>query len=107
MVSSTRALALLACLATGHAMAVSPRNAASHATAAPSYVAQPERAAAVKEAFDRAWDGYYKYAFPHDSLKPISKGFSDELLVTAASVHRARLADCCQGPDGEPVPSMP
>lgn len=107
MVSSTRALALLACLAHGHAAAVSPRDAPSHVRAAPSYVAHPERAAAVKEAFDRSWDGYYQYAFPHDSLLPISKGFSDELLVTAASVHRARLADYHKGPDGAPVPSTP
>ena len=95
MVSSTRALALLACLAHGHAAAVSPRDVpASHVAAAPSYVAHPDRAAAVKEAFDRSWDGYYKYAFPHDSLLPISKGFSDELSVTPASVPRAQPADC-------------
>jgi len=27
---------------------------------------------AIKAAFDFAWDGYYKLAFPHDELKPIS-----------------------------------
>lgn len=36
-----------------------------------------ERADAVKEAFTYAWDGYYKYAFPHDELRPVSNGFSD------------------------------
>ena len=36
-----------------------------------------ERAAAVKEAFQFAWDGYYKYAFPHDELHPVTNGFSD------------------------------
>jgi mannosyl-oligosaccharide alpha-1,2-mannosidase len=35
------------------------------------------RAAAVKEAFQFAWDGYYKYAFPHDELRPVTNGFSD------------------------------
>jgi len=36
-----------------------------------------ERADAVKEAFTHAWDGYYKYAFPHDELHPVTNGFSD------------------------------
>ncbi|KAI3553214.1 glycosyl hydrolase family 47 [Colletotrichum abscissum] len=40
--------------------------------AAPQYVNQPERAAAVKEAFQRSWDGYRKFAFPNDTLKPVS-----------------------------------
>lgn len=36
-----------------------------------------QRAAAVKEAFQFAWDGYYKYAFPNDELLPVSDGFSN------------------------------
>ncbi|ESZ97936.1 hypothetical protein SBOR_1701 [Sclerotinia borealis F-4128] len=36
-----------------------------------------ERQAAVKEAFTFAWDGYYKYAFPHDELHPIANSYSD------------------------------
>ncbi|KAL8305682.1 hypothetical protein RB597_003573 [Gaeumannomyces tritici] len=43
-----------------------------------TYKPNPERAAAVKKAFRRSWDGYYKYAFPHDSLKPISKSWDDD-----------------------------
>ncbi|KAH6895941.1 glycoside hydrolase, family 47 [Thelonectria olida] len=35
-------------------------------------VPEPVRAAAVKEAFQLSWDAYYKHAFPHDSLRPIS-----------------------------------
>ncbi|KAF2092100.1 glycoside hydrolase family 47 protein [Saccharata proteae CBS 121410] len=35
------------------------------------------RADAVKEAFEFAWDGYYKYAFPHDELHPVSNGYGD------------------------------
>ncbi|KAF2668371.1 glycoside hydrolase family 47 protein [Microthyrium microscopicum] len=31
-----------------------------------------ERSDAIKAAFDFAWDGYYKLAFPHDELKPVS-----------------------------------
>ena len=36
------------------------------------------RTAAVKEAFRHSWDAYYKFAFPHDSLKPLEKGFEDD-----------------------------
>lgn len=51
---------------------------ASQAVAAPSYEARPERAAAVQEAFQRAWDGYYEYAFPNDTLRPISKTYEND-----------------------------
>jgi len=35
------------------------------------------RAAAVADAFQSAWDGYYKYAFPNDELLPVSNDFSN------------------------------
>ncbi|KAI1342985.1 glycoside hydrolase family 47 protein [Xylariaceae sp. FL0016] len=37
-----------------------------------SYTSYPDRAAAVKNTFQISWDGYYRYAFPNDSLLPIS-----------------------------------
>jgi hypothetical protein len=40
-----------------------------------------QRADAVKEAFTFAWDGYHKYAFPHDELHPVTNGFSDSRYV--------------------------
>lgn len=52
---------------------------------APYYTAQPERAAAVQEAFDRAWNGYYTYAFPHDSLTPLTKSYDDGFAGWGAS----------------------
>ncbi|KAF2001707.1 glycoside hydrolase family 47 protein [Amniculicola lignicola CBS 123094] len=36
-----------------------------------------DRAQAVIDAFRLSWDGYYKYAFPHDELHPVSNTFSD------------------------------
>lgn len=36
-----------------------------------------QKADAVKEAFQHAWDGYMKYAYPHDELHPVSNGFGD------------------------------
>lgn len=36
-----------------------------------------DKANAVKEAFQHAWDGYVKYAFPHDELHPVSNGYGD------------------------------
>jgi mannosyl-oligosaccharide alpha-1,2-mannosidase len=35
------------------------------------------KADAVKEAFQHAWDGYSKYAFPHDELHPVSNTYGD------------------------------
>lgn len=43
-----------------------------------NFESHPDRAAAVKEVFSRAWDGYYEFAFPNDSLKPASKGFKND-----------------------------
>lgn len=43
-----------------------------------TYHPNAERADAVKEAFQRGWDGYYKYAFPHDSLRPVTNGYEDD-----------------------------
>ncbi|KAI0392266.1 glycoside hydrolase family 47 protein [Xylariaceae sp. FL0594] len=45
---------------------------------AASYIKHPDRLNGVKEAFQRSWDGYYKYAFPNDSLKPISKSYDND-----------------------------
>lgn len=36
-----------------------------------------DRAQAVKDVFKVSWDGYYKYAFPSDELKPVNNGFSN------------------------------
>ncbi|GAP88406.1 putative glycoside hydrolase family 47 protein [Rosellinia necatrix] len=43
-----------------------------------SYVSHPDRVDGVKEAFQRSWDGYYKYAFPNDSLKPIAMSYDND-----------------------------
>lgn len=42
------------------------------------YRTDASRADAIKEAFRHSWDSYYKYAFPHDSLKPLDKSFADD-----------------------------
>nr|OQO27309.1 Mannosyl-oligosaccharide alpha-1,2-mannosidase 1B [Rachicladosporium sp. CCFEE 5018] len=36
-----------------------------------------QRASAVKQAFQTAWDGYYKYAFPNDELYPVNNTFGN------------------------------
>ncbi|KAJ4304768.1 maturation of Asn-linked oligosaccharides protein [Kalmusia sp. IMI 367209] len=36
-----------------------------------------ERAQGVVDTFRTAWEGYYKYAFPNDELKPVSNGVSN------------------------------
>ena len=42
-----------------------------------SFSNNQEKADAVKEAFQHAWNGYVKYAFPHDELHPVSNGYGD------------------------------
>ncbi|KAI1504832.1 glycoside hydrolase family 47 protein [Biscogniauxia marginata] len=66
MVSYTWTVAALGC--------VSSALASSSIT----YVSHPHRLDAVKEAFQRSWDGYYTYAFPNDSLKPISQSYNND-----------------------------
>ncbi|GAB7348878.1 hypothetical protein MBLNU459_g7579t1 [Dothideomycetes sp. NU459] len=51
-------------------------NSTSNSTGEPYSEAQ-YRANAVKEAFQFAWDGYYKYAFPNDELLPVNNSFSN------------------------------
>lgn len=36
-----------------------------------------DRAQAVRSAFQFAWDGYMKYAFPHDELRPVTNQTGD------------------------------
>ena len=36
-----------------------------------------ERQKAVRDAFLHAWRGYKKYAWGHDTLKPVSKSYSE------------------------------
>ncbi|KAH7159399.1 family 47 glycoside hydrolase [Dactylonectria estremocensis] len=42
------------------------------------YQPQPERAAAIKEAFQFSWKSYYEHAFPHDSLRPLDRSGEDD-----------------------------
>ncbi|KAL2257758.1 hypothetical protein VTK26DRAFT_9219 [Humicola hyalothermophila] len=66
-----RSLALL--VVAGHGAVSAPQNHPK-----PRYTVNQHRADAVKQAFQTSWDGYYKYAFPHDSLRPISNSFLDD-----------------------------
>ncbi|KAK4241744.1 glycoside hydrolase [Achaetomium macrosporum] len=73
-----RAALLLAL--TGHAADAAPSRSRQH-----RYAVNQQRANAVKEAFQVSWDGYYKYAFPHDSLKPVTNGYADDRNAWGAS----------------------
>ncbi|PNY24772.1 alpha-1,2-Mannosidase [Tolypocladium capitatum] len=44
------------------------------------------RANMVKAAFETAWQGYFKSAFPHDTLHPVSNGFEDDRNGWGATV---------------------
>lgn len=61
-------------------VALTALTAASQAVASPvsRRDTESERANAVKQAFQIAWDGYYAYAFPHDQLHPVDNGYDDD-----------------------------
>jgi mannosyl-oligosaccharide alpha-1,2-mannosidase len=73
--SLVRAALLLAL--TGHVADAAPSRSRPH-----RYAVNQQRADAVKEAFQVSWDGYYKYAFPHDSLRPVTNGYADDRCVS-------------------------
>ncbi|KAK3316254.1 glycoside hydrolase family 47 protein [Apodospora peruviana] len=64
-----------------------------------SYRANPERAGAVRDAFDISWRGYYEYAFPHDSLRPVTNTWSDDRNGWGASAVDALSTALVMGDD--------
>ncbi|KAH8897012.1 glycoside hydrolase [Thozetella sp. PMI_491] len=76
---STGALAALSLASQAAASPYPARPGSSaHAARDRTYISHPDRAAAVKQTFQISWDGYYKYAFPHDSLRPQTNEWSDD-----------------------------
>lgn len=71
---------------------------------------------AVEEVFRRTWSGYREHAWGHDSLRPISNGFTNDRYVQPAGFPAplesgrsppTHAADRLAGMDGEPPPWMP
>lgn len=56
------------------------------ASQAATLSSKPDRAAAIKDTFQIAWDGYYKHAFPHDELHPLDNSYDDSLYVVQSTV---------------------
>jgi hypothetical protein len=46
-----------------------------------AFVANQQRADGVREAFRHSWNGYKKFAFPHDELHPLTNSFGDSRLA--------------------------
>ncbi len=80
----------------GSALLLSLAAAVPHQRRAPPYLANQNRANAAKQAFQISWDGYYKYAFPHDSLRPVTNTYADDRYVWT----RACLYFCMFGDGG-------
>ncbi|KAF6830226.1 mannosyl-oligosaccharide alpha-mannosidase precursor [Colletotrichum musicola] len=78
-------LASLSALAGVFAQASAHPQAGAPLVTAPNYTPQPDRARAVKEAFQRSWDGYRKFAFPNDTLRPVSNTFENDRNAWGAS----------------------
>lgn len=45
----------------------------------PQYRDDPEKTEAIAEAFRHSWMGYYTYAFPRDTLNPLTETFENDL----------------------------
>ncbi|KAH8639642.1 putative mannosyl-oligosaccharide alpha-1,2-mannosidase [Alternaria alternata] len=73
----------------------------------PTYASPPsssdERAQAVVGAFRTSWDGYRKYAFPMDELRPLSNNGSNSRYVTKFGLRRDG-AKVVSETGGEPPP---
>jgi hypothetical protein len=54
-----------------------PVNIATNSIEKRQHKEPAERAQAVVNTFKLSWEGYYKYAFPNDELKPVTNGFSN------------------------------
>ena len=53
-------------------------------------VAGIEMRETVREMFTHAYDGYMRYAFPHDELKPLSRTWTDSLVELGNAQHVTR-----------------
>lgn len=82
-VSSTLLLAASAIAAPTTDWKPSKGHGYGNSSSGESYGEAQYRANAVKEAFEFAWDGYYKYAFPNDELLPVNNSFSNSRYVTS------------------------
>jgi hypothetical protein len=58
-------------------LAIPHGNLANRQSRPDNHTLNRERSDAVKAAFEFAWNGYKKYAFPHDELHPVSNSYSD------------------------------
>ncbi|KAF4637790.1 hypothetical protein G7Y89_g289 [Cudoniella acicularis] len=88
------AVPVLAILPLALAVPVSDEHLQSRQSRRDDHVLNRQRADAVKEAFTFAWNGYKKYAFPHDELHPISNGYSDSRNGWGASAVDAFSTAC-------------
>ncbi|KAF1919101.1 glycoside hydrolase [Ampelomyces quisqualis] len=57
------------------------------------YTTPEDRAQAVVDTFKLSWEGYYKYAFPNDELKPVTNGFSNSSLTDVRNKWGASAVD--------------
>ena len=69
-------------------------------------VSNEDRAAAVKEAFTSAWNGYYKYCFGQDELHPVTNTCGNSRYVVGYSDSSSAKAEVL-GMVGERVQWMP
>jgi mannosyl-oligosaccharide alpha-1,2-mannosidase len=63
----------IAALGLASAVSAAPRRH-GRATGGPD----AEKAAAIKEVYKESWGAYYRYAFPNDTLNPVSQTYQND-----------------------------
>lgn len=66
-----------------------------------------DRADAVKASFQFAWDGYKKYAFPNDELRPVTNGFTNSRQTRPSRIDKLGKTDNGLGTGGVRALWMP
>ncbi|KAI1434763.1 glycoside hydrolase family 47 protein [Xylaria sp. CBS 124048] len=53
-------------------------SAAPLSSRGPAYITHQDRLDGIKAVFQTSWDGYFEFAFPNDSLQPLTKTFVND-----------------------------
>jgi hypothetical protein len=101
--------ALAAVLLPSSALALPPLGLTTQNVKSRQSIAPTVRAQAVIDTFKLSWEGYMKYAFPNDELKPVTNGVSNSryarshILILQISVLLTNRKET----HGAPPPSTP
>ena len=67
-------LSTITALGLAAGVSAKPRRHTGRATGGPD----PDKVEAIKEVYRTSWGAYYKYAFPNDTLSPVSQTYQND-----------------------------